>query len=528
MRLANFYPALVAFALAAAASIGAWAWLGRPMPLPDVPGARLQCLSYAPSREDASPLDGQLVAPAGLIEADMERLKPITGCVRTYSSLGSEGHAVAAAAAAGIKVMVGIWIGADERKNAEEIERALAIAAAHPEAVKALVVGNEVLLRREMTADRLAGIIRSVKARTPHPVTYADIFEFWRRNPALAGVVDAVTIHILPYWDDPTPVSINAVQDHVRGIVEQARTIFPDKPLQVGEIGWPSAGRTRGAAVPSLVNQARFVREFAIQADALGIPYNIIEAVDQPWKRVPEGTVGGYWGVLDKYRKPKFAFAGPVSEWPGWRWAAAFTVAGAALAIALALTARPALTPARWAATAVAGAVTAGTLAAFADQALGFAIGVHGALWGIYLWLLAAAGGVLVTRAAAVWRPPAAEQLAAYRWLVLVPAVMVTLALAVDGRHRDFLTLAFALPAAALILGERSKREDTVADGWIGGALAACGPLAVDSLGNREAIAWALCCLALAYPLRGAVAAELRRLKAGLRQQQDGSHHRHG
>ncbi|MGH6662509.1 MAG: hypothetical protein ACREB6_13295, partial [Rhodospirillales bacterium] len=239
MRLASFLPALVAFALAAAASIGAWAWLGRPMPLPDVPVARLQCLSYSPSHEDASPLDKHFIVPAGRIEADMNILRPITGCIRTYSSVGSECHAEAAATGVGIKAMVGIWIGADDRKNAEEIEGALSLAAAHPEAVKALVVGNEVLLRREMTADRLAGIIRSVKARTLHPVTYADIFEFWRRNPALAGVVDVVTIHILPYWDDPTPVSIDAVQDHVRGIVEQARTIFPDKPVQVGEIGWP-------------------------------------------------------------------------------------------------------------------------------------------------------------------------------------------------------------------------------------------------------------------------------------------------
>ncbi|MBI2586435.1 MAG: beta-1,6-glucan synthase [Rhodospirillales bacterium] len=528
MRLGILPPALAAFALAATMSIAAWAWLGRPVPLPDVAGGRLQCLSYAPSHGGAPPFDEDFVLPGGLIEADMERLKPITGCIRTYSSLGNEGDAVAAAANIGIKVMIGIWIGADDRTNAKEIEGALSLAVAYPEAVKMLVVGNEVLLRREMTADRLAGIIRSVKARTPHPVTYADIFEFWRRNPALAEVVDAVTVHILPYWDDPTPVGIDAVQDHVRGIIEKAYAAFPDKPLQIGETGWPSAGRTRGAAAPSLVNQARFVREFAIQADALGVGYNIIEAVDQPWKRAPEGTVGGYWGVLDKHRDPKFAFAGPVREWPGWRWAAGFTVAGAALAVGWALAAGRMLSLARWAAAAAAGAAVAGVLAAFAAQALDFAIGVHGALWGIYLWLVAAAGGVLLTRVAAGWPPPEATRLAAYRRLVLVPAAMVALALAVDGRHRDFLTLAFALPAAALILFGGNTRRPSVADGWIGGALAACGPLAVDSLGNREAIAWALCCLALAYPLRGAIAAELRRLRAGLRQQQDGGHHRHG
>jgi glucan 1,3-beta-glucosidase len=57
--------------------------------------------------------------------------------------------------------------------------------------------------------------------------------------------------------------------------------------------------RARAARGASLVNQARFIREFVSGAEAIGVPYNIIEAVDQAWKRDPEGTVGGYWGILD-------------------------------------------------------------------------------------------------------------------------------------------------------------------------------------------------------------------------------------
>lgn len=37
---------------------------------------------------------------------------------------------------------------------------------------------------------------------------------------------------------------------------------FPGKPLLIGEAGWPSAGRQRGPAVPSLVNKARFINGF--------------------------------------------------------------------------------------------------------------------------------------------------------------------------------------------------------------------------------------------------------------------------
>jgi glucan 1,3-beta-glucosidase len=528
MRPAGLLPAFAALLLAALFGGGLWAWLGRPVALPDVASGRLQCLSYAPSHDGVAPQDKAFTLPPGLLEADMARLKPLAGCVRTYSSLGSEGDVVAAAAAQGMKVLVGIWIGADEKINAQEIERGLALAAAHPEAVKALVVGNEVLLRREMTGEKLAGVIRAVKARTRHPVTYADIYEFWRRNPAVAEAVDWITVHVLPYWDDPTPVDIDAVQGHVRGIIEGARALFPAKPVEVGEIGWPSAGRTRGGATPSRVNQARFLREFALQAETLGVAYNVIEAIDQPWKREPEGTVGGFWGVLDKDRRPKFPLTGPVSEWPAWPWAAAFSVAGAALALGAALARRRPLPPANWLATAAAGGATAGLMWVFADQALDFAIGVHGALWGAYLLALAAAGGALLVRYCGGYPLPGRTILAVYRWLVLVPAATVALAIAVDGRHRDFLTLAFLLPAAALFFCDRAPRKKSPAEGWLGATVLVAGPLGIDWFTNYEAIAWAACCLMLAYPFLGQVVAELRRLGAALREEDDGGYHRHG
>ena len=326
MRALPLISAVIGFTAAAAAAVAGWAWLGRPVPMVDAPSGRLQCLSYTVSYQDASPIDPDFKAPAGLMEDDMRRLRPLTDCIRTYSSLGSQGDAVAAAADAGIQVMLGIWISANDAANQSEIARAIELAKAHPAAIRSIIVGNEVLLRREMTPGRLAEYIRTVRAAVSAPVTYADIYEFWRRNAKLADDVDLVTIHVLPYWDDPTPVSIDAVQAHVQGIVDKARAAFPGKPMQIGEVGWPSAGRTRGGAEPSLVNEARFIREFARNADRIGLPYNIIEAVDQHWKRRPEGTVGGYWGILDGERRLKFPLSGPVSERPDWRLAAVFSI----------------------------------------------------------------------------------------------------------------------------------------------------------------------------------------------------------
>ena len=53
----------------------------------------------------------------------------------------------------------------------------------------AIVVGNEVLLRGEMSAPDLARTIREVKAQVSMPVTYADVWEFWLRHREIAAAV---------------------------------------------------------------------------------------------------------------------------------------------------------------------------------------------------------------------------------------------------------------------------------------------------------------------------------------------------
>jgi len=86
------------------------------------------------------------------------------------------------------------------------------------------------------------------------------------------------------------------------------------KPILIGETGWPSQGRQRFWSKPSAINQARYMREFLQAAQVNHWQYNVIEAVDQPWKRELEGTVGGYWGVLDTDLQLKFNLQGPVAE----------------------------------------------------------------------------------------------------------------------------------------------------------------------------------------------------------------------
>ena len=98
--------------------------------------------------------------------------------------------------------MQGLWLSSHADRNKVQIETAIALANRYPDTIRAVVVGNEVLLRGEMTAIDVATTIREVKAQVPVPVTYADVWEFWLRNRDVAAAADFVTIHILPYWED--------------------------------------------------------------------------------------------------------------------------------------------------------------------------------------------------------------------------------------------------------------------------------------------------------------------------------------
>ena len=165
----------------------------------------------------------------------------------------------------GLKVLLGVWIGSNRLKNALLIETAISLAKDYPGVIKAIVVGNEVLLRGEMTASDLRELIRSVKARVNIPVTYADVWEFWLRYREVDDDVDFVTIHILPYWED-VPVRAEDAAAHVDAIRKRMAVAFPGKEILIGETGWPSKGRMRDGALPSRINQARFNSEILDRA----------------------------------------------------------------------------------------------------------------------------------------------------------------------------------------------------------------------------------------------------------------------
>ena len=370
-----------------------WWWLATPIRLaraPIDPNAKLQCVSYAPFRGVQTPLVLATHISAEQIEQDLAQLVKISECVRTYSIENGLDQVPGIAAKVGLKVIQGIWLGSDRLKNLNQISTVVGLTKRYPDVITSVVVGNEVLLRGEMTTSDLAATIRSVKAQVAVPVTYADVWEFWLKNREIYDAVDFVTIHILPYWED-FPVRAKFAASHVDSIRQRMAVAFPGKEILIGETGWPSEGRMREGALASRTNQARVVSEILLLAKQEGFRVNLIEAYDQPWKRQLEGTVGGYWGLLDSVRRElKYPPGEAISNFPLWKWQMGLGMGLSVLvfgAAALTLRRRP-WTPrlSAWIAVGIS-ATTAGTLLGIAADKMYYeSYGIGGWLqWGVLL-----------------------------------------------------------------------------------------------------------------------------------------------
>jgi glucan 1,3-beta-glucosidase len=374
------------FLLAAVFIVAWWWWLGRPVAVTVNalgPGEKLECLSYAPFRGTQTPLDLSLHIEPWQIEEDLRHLAAVTGCVRTYSVHQGLDQVLPIARKLGLKVLQGIWLGRDPEFNRKQIATAIDLVKKYPDAVRAVVIGNEVLLRGELSAGTLADIIRDVKRQVPVPVTYADVWEFWLRNRDLLAAVDFVTVHILPYWED-IPIPAELAADHVMSIRRQVGASFPGKDILIGEVGWPSAGRMREGALPSPSAQAQVLREVVAKANQENFRVNLIEAFDQPWKRRFEGTVGGHWGLFgDADRAQKFYWDRPVSDHPSWLWQAGAGLALAATVFGSAIRAQnrevnDESSPQTWACVAIIAAFAGGLLGITLEQAATESLGWGG------------------------------------------------------------------------------------------------------------------------------------------------------
>ena len=302
-------------ALVACVQAGFWAVTRDVVRAPNFDG-QLASVSYAPFDGSTHPDEGGLASVAQ-IRSDLKLLAPVTRAIRLYSSTGGVEMVPGIASEFGLKVTVGAWIDKHQDRNDREIRSAIELAKRHSN-VNGVIVGNETIYRGEETVPDLIQKIHQVKRSVNVPVTTGEIWNIWLEHPELVSAVDYIAAHILPYWEG---FSERQAVDQAILIYDKLRQAYPGKRIVIAEFGWPSAGYNLKNAEPGRLDQARTLRDFVARADAWGIDYNIVEAIDQPWKTF-EGGVGPYWGLFDASRQPKFAWTGPITDPDHWRIAA--------------------------------------------------------------------------------------------------------------------------------------------------------------------------------------------------------------
>jgi exo-beta-1,3-glucanase (GH17 family)/cellulose synthase/poly-beta-1,6-N-acetylglucosamine synthase-like glycosyltransferase len=322
-------------------NIGVWWLMNRPRSDVQWHG-EIQSISFSPYRKDDSPFDKKYPPPES-IDHDLALVATKVNAIRLYTSLEGNSIIPPMAAKYGLKVTAGAYIkgalgdpalnldkppaqmSGDELKaynaemkalmeNEEDVDATVDMARQNSN-VDRIIIGNETIYRGEATVEQLIRYIRRVKAKVRQPVSTAEPAYVWLSHPELAKEVDFIALHVLPYWEG---IPVESSVDYVLGQYDAVQRIYPDKHVMLAEVGWPSAGKARQQAEPSVINQALFLRRFLNTATEQGIDYNVIEAFDQPWKKAFEWSVGAHWGVWDVERNPKFSMVEPVIEVKQW------------------------------------------------------------------------------------------------------------------------------------------------------------------------------------------------------------------
>jgi exo-beta-1,3-glucanase (GH17 family)/cellulose synthase/poly-beta-1,6-N-acetylglucosamine synthase-like glycosyltransferase len=301
-------------ALVACVHAGLWALSRDNLTAPSFEG-QLASVSYAPFQGNANP-DAGSQAQAAQIRSDLKLLAPYTRSIRTYSATGGVELVPAIASEFGLRVTVGAWIDKHDDRNEREIRSVVDLAHRHSN-INGIFVGNETIYRGEQTIPELIAKIQRVKRAVNVPVTTGEIWNVWMEHPELVSAVDFIAAHILPYWEGfPEQQAV----DQAILIYDKLRQAYPGKRVVIAEFGWPSAGYNLKDAEPGRIDQAVVLRNFVSKAEAYGIDYNIVEAIDQPWK-IFEGGVGPYWGLFDASRLPKFSWTGSITNPDHWKLA---------------------------------------------------------------------------------------------------------------------------------------------------------------------------------------------------------------
>ena len=230
------------------------------------------------------------------IRARLSIIKPYTRWIRSFSCIEGHQEIPRIAHENGLKTMVGVSLSND--LDANEIELANGIAVAKAGHVDILAIGNEVMLREDLTAKQLIDYIRRAKAAVPNVlVSYVDAYFLFENHPSIAEACDVLLVNCYPFWEScPAEYAVLFMKEMYRRAVK----IADGKRVIISETGWPTTGSSFGAAAPSYNNALEYFIRTYQWADDEDIDIFYFSSFDESWKVGDEGDVGAYWGLWDK------------------------------------------------------------------------------------------------------------------------------------------------------------------------------------------------------------------------------------
>jgi exo-beta-1,3-glucanase (GH17 family) len=261
--------------------------------------AKIHGISFSPYVEGQGP--GTQVSEAQIRER-LAFIQPYVKWVRSFSCKEGNEQIPAIAAENGLKNMVGVWLDDDREQNEVEIANAIEVAKAGHADI--LAVGNEVLLRGDISEDELLDYIHRVKAAVPGTeVGYVDAYFEFIDHPRVTEACDVLLANCYPFWEGCSAEhALLYMKDMYRRVVNVAN----GKKVIISETGWPNVGTPTKGSVPSFENAIKYFVDAYQWAEQDGIEIFYFSSFDETWKVDAEGDVGAYWGLWDKDGNPKY------------------------------------------------------------------------------------------------------------------------------------------------------------------------------------------------------------------------------
>jgi GPH family glycoside/pentoside/hexuronide:cation symporter len=236
------------------------------------------------------------------IQRRMAIVAPHTKWVRSFSCTEGNEFIPKAAREKGLKTMVGAWIDSKKANNEDEIKGLIDLA--QKGYVDIAVVGNEVLLRNDLTKQELLNYISRVKKALPNiPVGYVDAYFQFKEHADLVDACDVVLANCYPFWEG---CHIDQASGYLKQMYLVAQEAAKGKKVIITETGWPDQGTNNAEAQPSEENAMKYFINTQNWAQHENIEMFYFSSFDESWKVRHEGDVGQRWGLWDKNENLKY------------------------------------------------------------------------------------------------------------------------------------------------------------------------------------------------------------------------------